>query len=189
MSRLIRILLVIIVLAVLMYLAYTFYPKLRQGVSLMSADTVQVLVIDNKNQHIVGEEDGLIGDDLILAYIPDPMSSEEFDPELITMENLTDLLVFDTNKNGYIDRSDPIYPRLYLGSLDLDGEVIQFVSLSKAAIVAIRFDPALLRAASKSPQREFTGRVGSVHKSDDSRGQLKLAPMNITIIDDFTSKS
>lgn len=117
--------------------------------------TNPVIAVDFSGDKILNQEELIKGEDAILGIRQQVKGSTNSSTDQI-FNSVAALERWDTNKDGRLDRKDPIYPHLELVFLSDGGKKRKYVSLEKAGIIAIIFN------------KEKIGKIKEVSKSTDN---------------------
>lgn len=186
MKRTIRITLIVGIMIIFGLIVTSLYKHLLIGTK-GRLDKVYVVVIDTSGKLDLKEDDILLGSDPILLRMRESQGEASPLIQVLSFENITQLLGFDENNHGYIDMSNPIFSQLYVASLDEQHKKLEKLSLKKAGFIAIAFEPDFINAALSDKINQFGDGVGNIVQQRNRRLDLKLIQINVTQLNELVN--
>lgn len=126
-------------LGILFLVAYKEIHRSPNEIAPVVHATHSVIVVDLNGNGIVDQAELSSGQDAILA-IRQISKTPEGGSEIEMFRSFTSLESYDANKDGRLDKLDPIFPYLELLFITEGGKKHKTISLKKADIVAVVFD-------------------------------------------------
>lgn len=175
MKRITRKLVITAAILVVVYLVYLAYWSLTKAMTSDEAD-LNVLIVDIQEKFSLDQSDVLVGSEPFLAYLPE--QAESNNPIIISFENLTQIIKFGDDNNGYIDQSNPYFPHFCLVLSQPNHDALNCFSLKEAGFGAIAFEPDFVFAAKQGNLKKFAEQIGNLVQLDGQRVMLKMVAVN-----------
>lgn len=170
----------IFILAVLIILFSFAHHHVRHGFNKNITETLPashpVMVVDFNNNKIINQQELFDGKDAILAVKSVDKKTTTPNDQLIG--SISALEQLDANKDGRLDKKDPIFDHLELIFFANGGTSHKNMSLAETKIIAIVFRKGILKEiASLTKSNRYV--VGEAITSDGRKLLVKVIPVSI----------
>lgn len=176
---------IIVAIAIILGLIATFsYKYITIGDSNKS-DKIYAVVIDVSGKLEMDESDILSGREPILLRVSNSEDGPSPLVQVLSFDNISQLLGFSEDNHGYIDASNPIFAELYVALLDEQHKKLEKLPLQKAGFTAIAFEPDFINAALSAKVNQFDNGVGNIVQQHNRRFILKLIQVDGVQLDEL----
>lgn len=141
-----------------------------------STTTNPVIAVDFSGDKILNQEELVKGEDAVLAIRKRKPGSNESTDELFN--SIAALERWDVNKDGRLDKKDPIYPYLELVFFTDNGKKHRYVTLEKAGIIAIVFNKEKIGKI-KEIAKSTNNLLGKAIKANGDELQIRVISVSV----------